>query len=157
MKGLCWESFTCWLIGWMMPENKKIAHSSPLQADGTPTNYWKGQSLLLVLQIVTPPQTVWNELTNGLLNTFPGPDTRWSLAHKGWNKIQPQSRRGTQARVGGGTKEGQIIYSKWWLLGIPELVKIHKKDWNNIRYAKHICQENAKSFLQSHLFYLTNT
>lgn len=40
---------------------------------------------------------------------------------------------------------------------MSELVKIHKNVWNNIKYAKHICQENVKSFLQSHLFYLTNT
>lgn len=96
-------------------------------------------------------------INNCLLNAFHVPGIVGNLEHKGWSKTPSLSPRGTQTSVGWDTKEGQIIYSKWLLLGIPELVKIHKNDWNNIKYAKHICQENVKSFLQSHLFYLTNT
>lgn len=84
------------------------------------------------------------------------PGTHKTRDTKGEVRHSP-SPGATQTSADGGTKEGQIIYSQRLLLGISELVKIHKNVWNNIKYAKHICQESVKSFLQSHLFYLTNT
>lgn len=85
------------------------------------------------------------------------PGTKRNPGHKGWSGAQCPPQRGPVASAGMETKEGHIIYSEWWLSRRPALVKIHKNDWNNIRHAWHICQENAKSFLQSHSLHLTNT
>jgi hypothetical protein len=85
------------------------------------------------------------------------PGTKRNLGHKGWSGAQGPPPRGPVVSAGEETKEGHIIYSEWWLSRRPALVKIHKNDWNNIKYAQHICQENAKSFLQSSSLHLTNT
>lgn len=72
-------------------------------------------------------------------------------------RSEAPSLEGPVARAGTETKEGHIIYSEWLLPRIPELVKIHKNDWNNIKHAKHICHENTESFLESHFPHLANT
>lgn len=85
------------------------------------------------------------------------PGTKRNPGHKGWSRAQCPPPRGPVVSAGIETKEGHIIYSEWWLSRRLALVKIHKNDWNNIKHARHICQENAKFFLQSHSLHLTNT
>lgn len=59
------------------------------------------------------------------------PPGAWHNLKPGTERVKEDtapSPRGTQSPVGSDTKEGQIIYSKWLLPGIPELVKIHKNN-----------------------------